>query len=128
MRSAGCVINDIADKNFDAYVTRTQSRPLASKTLSVKKAYGLFFVLCVMAFILVLFTNIKTIALAGVALCVAVIYPFLKRYTYFPQLVLGVAFSFGIPMAFAAEGKPLNFFKKFVPRKYSLFRSLNSIV
>lgn len=103
MRSAGCVINDIADRNFDAHVARTKSRPITAKKIKPKNAFILFIFLCTAAFFLVLFTNKLTILLSFVAVIIAIIYPFMKRYTYWPQLVLGIAFSFSIPMAFAAE-------------------------
>lgn len=102
MRSAGCVINDYADRHFDAHVERTRQRPLAQKLVSEREALVLFAVLCMVSFVLVLFTNSFTVwlSLGGVAL--AAVYPFMKRVTYFPQLVLGAAFSWGILMAFAA--------------------------
>ena len=101
-RSAGCVVNDIADRKYDLQVKRTENRPLAQGILSVTEA--LIFVACLLFFalILVLTTNLLTLGLALVAAMIATIYPFMKRYTYLPQVVLGVAFSFGIPMAFAA--------------------------
>lgn len=101
-RSAGCVMNDIADRNFDGKVKRTRDRPLAAGRISVPEAVlymgGLLFI----ALVLVLTTNLLTVGLAVIAAIVAALYPFMKRYTYMPQAVLGVAFSFGIPMAFAA--------------------------
>lgn len=103
MRAAGCVINDFADRHFDGRVTRTQHRPIATGEISPKKALTLFFALCAIAFFLVLHTNLHTIILAVFALLIAMIYPFMKRYTHWPQLVLGIAFSFSIPMAFTAE-------------------------
>ncbi|MCX7121403.1 MAG: 4-hydroxybenzoate octaprenyltransferase [Gammaproteobacteria bacterium] len=103
MRSAGCVINDFADRNYDSHVLRTQARPLATAKISTRNAITLFLVLCFIAFILVLFTNALTIKLAFFAVITAIIYPFMKRYTHWPQFILGVAFSFSIPMAFAAE-------------------------
>lgn len=102
MRSAGCVINDIADRNFDGYVKRTQNRPLARGILSLKKAFILLAVLCSIALVLVLQLNHLTIELSFAALALATIYPFLKRYTYWPQLILGAAFAWSIPMAFTA--------------------------
>lgn len=109
MRSAGCVINDYADRDFDGQVSRTKNRPLAMHTITKRNALILFFTLCLMAGILVFFTNSLTILLAVFALMTAVIYPFMKRYTYWPQFILGVAFSFSIPMAFAAETGKLFF-------------------
>jgi 4-hydroxybenzoate polyprenyltransferase len=103
MRSAGCIINDIADRNVDGAVARTQTRPLVTGTLTANEAIALFLAFCLAAFILVLFTNTLTIALSLGGVLVAAAYPFAKRYTNLPQLVLGVAFSFGIPMAFSAQ-------------------------
>lgn len=103
MRAAGCVINDVADRKVDGLVKRTRARPLATGAISVKSALILFFGLCLLAFILVLFTNPMTIKLAVVALLLAASYPFMKRYTHWPQLVLGMAFSWAIPMAFSAQ-------------------------
>jgi len=103
MRSAGCVINDYADRIFDPYVERTQNRPLASGRVSPKEALILFAVLSVSALALVLTLNRLSILLSIVGVLMAAVYPFTKRYTYHPQLVLGVAFSWGIPMAFAAQ-------------------------
>lgn len=99
MRSAGCVINDIADRHVDGKVKRTAQRPLARGDVSVKEAIGLFAVLILIAFLLVLQLNIETILLSVVALLLASIYPFMKRYTHLPQVVLGAAFSWSIPMA-----------------------------
>lgn len=101
-RSAGCVINDIADRNFDGKVKRTLNRPLPSGDLSIEAAVIFAAVLAFVALIVVLTTNWLTVGLAFLAALVAAIYPFMKRYTYLPQVVLGVAFSFGIPMAYAA--------------------------
>ncbi|MFT7140327.1 MAG: 4-hydroxybenzoate polyprenyltransferase, partial [Sulfitobacter sp.] len=101
-RSAGCIINDIADRKFDRQVKRTSSRPLASGDLGVKDAVIFMAILLFLALLLVATTNIETILLAFVAAAVAGLYPFMKRVTYLPQVVLGVAFSFGIPMSFAA--------------------------
>lgn len=102
MRAAGCVINDIADRKLDLQVKRTQTRLITSGKISVHNALLLFFALCLMAFLLVLMTNPLTILLSFFALCVATFYPFAKRYTHFPQVILGIAFSFAIPMAFSA--------------------------
>lgn len=102
MRSAGCVINDIADRDFDLRVKRTANRPLAQKLITVKEASVFLAVLVILAILLVLTTNLLTILLAIAAAAVAAIYPLMKRYTYLAQVVLGIAFSFGIPMAFAA--------------------------
>lgn len=101
-RSAGCVINDYADRWLDPQVARTRARPLATGAVSPREALLLFAAMMLLAFLLVLFTNQLTILLSGVALLLASSYPFLKRYTYLPQLYLGLAFGWGIPMAFAA--------------------------
>ncbi len=102
MRSAGCIINDYADKDFDGHVARTQARPLVSGAVSSKEALILFAVLVIGAFLLVLTLDGFTIALSVVALLLAIIYPFTKRYIQIPQVVLGAAFAWAIPMAFAA--------------------------
>lgn len=102
MRAAGCIINDIADRNFDQHVSRTQYRPLASGLISVKAAVAWFIVLCLFAFLLVLTTNPLTIKLSFAAVLLAMIYPLMKRYTYMPQAFLGLAFGWAVPMAFAA--------------------------
>jgi 4-hydroxybenzoate polyprenyltransferase len=102
MRSAGCCINDVADRDFDRHVQRTAQRPVTSGTVSVREALALGAVLALLAFGLVLTTNAATIAWSFAALAVAVVYPYAKRVVAMPQAVLGVAFSFGIPMAFAA--------------------------
>lgn len=103
MRSAGCIINDLADRNFDGGVSRTRERPLVTGRVSVNEAVALFCVLCLLAFGLVLLTNRLTVMLSVPALLLASTYPFMKRYTHFPQIVLGLAFSCAIPMAFAAQ-------------------------
>lgn len=103
MRSAGCVINDYADRNVDGHVRRTADRPLVNGELSEKEALGLFAGLCATAFLLVLFTNKLTILLSFGAVVLAACYPFMKRYTHLPQVVLGAAFGWSVPMAFAAE-------------------------
>lgn len=102
MRSAGCAVNDVADKDFDLHVQRTAQRPITSGRISVKEALGVGAVLSLLAFALVLTTNTLTIALSFGALAVTIIYPYTKRFFSMPQAVLGVAFSFGIPMAYAA--------------------------
>ena len=102
MRSAGCCLNDVADREFDKHVKRTANRPVTSGALSSKEALMLGAVLALLAFGLVLTTNRATILLSFVALAVAVIYPYAKRFFSMPQAVLGIAFSFGIPMAFCA--------------------------
>ncbi|GLZ87992.1 4-hydroxybenzoate octaprenyltransferase [Metapseudomonas resinovorans] len=103
MRAAGCVINDYADRNFDGHVTRTRARPMASGRVSPREALVFFFILVAISFVLVLFTNTTTIWLSFGGLALAACYPFMKRYTYYPQVVLGAAFSWGMPMAFTAE-------------------------
>jgi len=102
MRSAGCVINDIADRKFDPLVERTRTRPLAAGTLTVKEALLAFAVLAGLAFVLVLFLNRLTIALAFVGIALAVVYPFVKRVSHLPQTVLGMAFGWGAVMAWSA--------------------------
>jgi 4-hydroxybenzoate polyprenyltransferase len=102
MRSAGCCVNDVADRDFDRHVKRTAQRPVTSGKVSVKEALALGAVLALLAFGLVLTTNAATIAWSFAALAVTLAYPYAKRYVAMPQAVLGVAFSFGIPMAFAA--------------------------
>ena len=102
MRSAGCCFNDVADREFDRHVKRTAQRPVTSGALPVKEALALGAVLALLAFMLVLGTNPATILLSFAALAVALLYPYAKRVLAMPQAVLGVAFSFGIPMAFAA--------------------------
>jgi 4-hydroxybenzoate polyprenyltransferase len=103
MRSAGCVINDIADRKIDQHVQRTKNRPITSGRVSTTQALTLFAALTCSAFLLVLMTNALTIGLSVIAALLAVTYPFMKRYTYLPQLVLGAAFGMSIPMAFAAQ-------------------------
>lgn len=103
MRSAGCAINDYADRELDGDVWRTENRPLATGALKPWQAVATFVVLALLAFLLVLQLNTLTIALSLVALVLAFCYPFMKRYTYLPQLVLGMAFGWAIPMAFAAQ-------------------------
>ena len=102
MRSAGCCINDVADREFDRHVQRTAERPVTSGRVSVREALLVGAVLALLAFGLVLTTNAAAIAWSFAALAVAVVYPYAKRVVAMPQAVLGVAFSFGIPMAFAA--------------------------
>ncbi len=101
MRAAGCVINDIADHRLDRHVARTRLRPLAAKQISLTEAWIIFLMLLTLALILVLQLNLLTRQLACLAALSACLYPFLKRVTHLPQLGLGIAFSFSIPMAFA---------------------------
>jgi 4-hydroxybenzoate polyprenyltransferase len=102
MRSAGCCVNDVADREFDRHVKRTAQRPVTRGAVSVREALLLGAVLALAAFGLVLMTNTTAIAWSVVALAIALVYPYAKRFVSLPQAVLGVAFSFGIPMAFAA--------------------------
>ena len=103
MRAAGCIMNDIADRDFDPHVDRTRCRPLAAGELTVRQALSTFVIVMLLAFGLVLMTNALTIKLAFAGALLASTYPFFKRWTHFPQVVLGIAFGWGIPMAFAAE-------------------------
>jgi 4-hydroxybenzoate polyprenyltransferase len=107
MRSAGCAINDYADRHFDPHVERTRDRPLAAGRVSPREALVLFAVLSLAAFALVLTLDRFTILLSFIGAALAASYPFMKRYTHLPQVVLGIAFSWGIPMAFAAERSAL---------------------
>jgi 4-hydroxybenzoate polyprenyltransferase len=102
MRSAGCCVNDVADRDFDRHVARTAQRPVTRGALPVQEALAVGAVLALAAFALVLTTNVPAVALSFVALLVTLLYPYAKRFVSMPQTVLGVAFSFGIPMAFAA--------------------------
>lgn len=102
MRSAGCVINDFADRKLDRHVQRTRERPLASGKVTSAEALVLFAGLVLLAFLLVLTLNWLTVGLSAVALALAAAYPFAKRFTHLPQVILGAAFSMAIPMAFAA--------------------------
>ncbi len=107
MRSAGCAINDYADREIDAHVQRTQQRPLASGKITEKEALIVFAVLSISAFLLVLLMNKLTIVLSFIGVALAVSYPFMKRYHYFPQVHLGAAFGWAVPMAFAAQANEL---------------------
>jgi 4-hydroxybenzoate polyprenyltransferase len=102
MRSAGCAINDIADRKLDAQVARTRDRPLAAGRVTTREAFGVFGALLVVALLLVLATNQKTILVSLGAVALAVLYPFMKRRTWWPQVWLGAAFGMSIPMAFTA--------------------------
>ncbi len=102
MRSAGCAINDYADRDLDGHVQRTSARPIASGRVSPREALVVAAILALLAFMLVLLLNYKTILMSFVAVALAAIYPFMKRYTHMPQLVLGMAFGWAIPMAFTA--------------------------
>ncbi|MDX1823871.1 MAG: 4-hydroxybenzoate octaprenyltransferase [Thiohalomonadales bacterium] len=103
MRSAGCVINDYADRNFDPLISRTRERPIAAGRVKPREALLLFAILCLLAFALVLTLNPLTIKLSVVGVVLAAVYPFMKRYTHLPQVVLGMAFGWAIPMGFAAQ-------------------------
>jgi len=107
MRSAGCVINDFADRKIDGSVARTKERPLVTGKISSKQALVFFAVLCLISLCLVLQTNSLTIYLSFGALALASVYPFMKRYTYLPQVVLGAAFAWSVPMAYAAQTNEL---------------------
>jgi 4-hydroxybenzoate polyprenyltransferase len=107
MRSAGCVINDFADRKIDGHVKRTVARPLASGLVTEKEALLLFAGLVGVSFVLVLLTNALTIKMSLIALALAATYPFMKRYTYLPQVVLGAAFAWAIPMGYTALNVPL---------------------
>lgn len=102
MRAAGCVINDIADRNFDKHVKRTAQRPLTSGQVSLKEAWCIFAVCLLLSFALVLFLNGFAICLAFIGAGLTILYPFTKRWIHAPQLILGLAFAWGIPMAYAA--------------------------
>lgn len=104
MRSAGCAVNDVADRDFDRHVKRTAKRPVTQGEIGVREALGLGAALAFVAFLLVLTTNLATVLWSVAALAVSIVYPFTKRFFSMPQAVLGVAFSFGIPMAYAAVG------------------------
>lgn len=107
MRSAGCVINDFADRNIDGDVERTKGRPLVTGAVTAKNALIFFGILCLVSFLLVLQTNELTVYLSFGAVGLATLYPFMKRYTYLPQVVLGAAFAWAIPMAYAAQTNEL---------------------
>lgn len=102
MRSAGCAINDFADRHVDGHVNRTRERPLASGMVSPREAVAVFMTLSLVAFALALMLNWQTVALSVVALGLTIVYPFMKRVTHVPQLFLGAAFGWAIPMAFMA--------------------------
>ncbi|WP_020679625.1 4-hydroxybenzoate octaprenyltransferase [Marinobacterium rhizophilum] len=114
-RAGGCVINDFADRKVDGHVKRTAARPLTSGRVSSREALVLFAVLMSLAFVLVLFTNSTTVKMSFGGLLLAFCYPFMKRYTHLPQVVLGAAFSWAIPMAFTALEADL------VPNAWLLF-------
>jgi len=103
MRGLGCIINDIADRNFDGFVARTKDRPLVIAAITLKEAVGLLLFLCFLAFCLVLQFNSLTVKLSFIGLALTFLYPYAKRFTYWPQSIIGLTFSWGIPMAFAAQ-------------------------
>ncbi len=103
MRSAGCVINDYADRHVDPHVARTKGRPIAAGKVAPREALWLFAALCLTAFVLVLLMNPLTILMSLGGVVLAAVYPFMKRYTHLPQVVLGMAFGWAVPMAFAAQ-------------------------
>src|SRR5436305_4549079 len=105
MRSAGCAINDYADRDFDAHVQRTAGRPLAKREIAPWEALAVAALLSMCAFLLIVRLSMATILLSLPALAIAIAYPFFKRFFFLPQAFLGIAFSFGIPMAFAAAGE-----------------------
>ena len=107
MRSAGCCVNDVADRDFDRHVKRTVNRPVTSGAIPVREALAVGVVLALLSFALALTTNLTTVLWSVGALVVTVLYPFAKRVVSMPQAVLGVAFSFGIPMAFTAQDLPV---------------------
>ncbi len=109
MRSAGCVINDFADRKVDGFVKRTKNRPLPSGIVTSREAVGLFLILSVLSFVLVLTMNSLTVKLSFIGIVLAFIYPFMKRFTHLPQLFLALAFSWSIPMAWAAQSNHLPF-------------------
>ena len=122
MRSAGCVINDYADRDLDPQVERTRDRPIASGAVTPREALYVFGALITLAFLLVLLTNKLTIELSFVGAFLAITYPFVKRYTYLPQVYLGAAFGWSIPMAFAAvKGADLAAFKALLPLCVELY-------
>ena len=102
MRSAGCIFNDIVDKDFDKKVERTKNRPITSKKISVKKSFLYIVVLCLLAFIVLIQFNFKTILLGLSSMLLAFSYPFLKRFTYWPQLFLGLTFNWGMIMGYVS--------------------------
>lgn len=108
MRAAGCAINDFADRKVDAHVERTKNRPLATGVISAREALIVFFVLVLLSASLLLFLPLATFYCSFGALFLAFVYPFMKRYTHLPQVVLGAAFSWSIPMAFTAMGRPID--------------------
>ena len=109
MRSAGCIINDIVDRNFDQKVFRTKNRPIASGKISIKLALIYSLILCLLAFLILINFNFLTICLAIAAMPLAFIYPFMKRFTYWPQLFLGITFNYGLILGWVAINNNINF-------------------
>ena len=109
MRSAGCIVNDIVDKDLDQKVERTKKRPLASGEISIKKASSYVLILCSIAFLVLIQFNHKTILLGMSSMILAFSYPFMKRITYWPQLFLGLTFNWGIIMAWFAMDNQINY-------------------
>lgn len=108
MRSAGCIINDIIDRRIDAHVRRTSGRPLVVGTVTIREALLLFTVLCSFALFIALQLNAFAFKLSFIALFLTMLYPWMKRYIYLPQLILGMAFAWSVPMAFAAQTNHIN--------------------
>jgi len=102
MRSAGCIFNDIVDKNYDKKVNRTKKRPLAAGIITIKQSFAYVLMLCLIAFFILIQFNLLTIVLGMCSMLLAFVYPFMKRVTYWPQLFLGITFNWGIIMAWAA--------------------------
>ena len=109
MRSAGCIINDITDKNFDKKVERTKNRPIASGKISIKLALIYFLTLCLIALLVLINFNLITISLAIASMPLAFAYPFMKRFTYWPQLFLGVTFNYGLILGWTSINESINF-------------------
>ena len=109
MRSAGCIFNDIIDKDFDKQVKRTKKRPLASNKISVRQAFMYVVILCLLAFLILIQFNSKTIILGLGSMLLAFSYPFMKRFTYWPQLFLGLTFNWGLIMAWTAMNNQISF-------------------
>ena len=108
MRSAGCIFNDIVDKDFDKKVKKTKKRPITSGKVSIKKSYVYIFILCILAFLILIQFNLLTILLGLGSMLLAFSYPFMKRITYWPQLFLGFTFNWGIIMAWAAMNNSIS--------------------
>ncbi len=120
MRSAGCIINDIVDRNIDKKVERTKDRPIASDKISVQLSLIYSFALCVLAFFVLLNFNTLTIWLAIASMPLAFTYPLMKRFTYWPQLFLGIAFNYGLILGWTSINEGISFFK-LIARRLSIF-------